>query len=84
MFHGFDHAKARPVTTQLLDAAEQGALSWEQLARDALGWMAEDDVKQFAQANDLLQGADEDEDEDCAEPDDMLDNPNWVGSRHHY
>ncbi len=82
MFHGFDHAKARPVTTQLLDAAEQGALSWEQLARDALGWMDEADVKQFAQANDLLQDT-EDEDE-CADPDDMLDNPNWVGSRHHY
>lgn len=62
MFYGFDYAKARPVTTQLLDAAEQGGIDWEQLARAALGWMSEDDVKQFAQANDLLQDT-EDEDE---------------------
>jgi hypothetical protein len=54
MHYGFDHAKARPVTAQLLDAAELGVLSWEHLARDALGWMTEQEVKEFAEANDLL------------------------------
>jgi hypothetical protein len=78
MYYGFDHAKARPVTNKLLDAAEQGALSWEQLARDALGWMSEADVKQFAEANDLLPQLDEEEDSD------LLDDFNYVGSRHHY
>jgi hypothetical protein len=62
MYYGFDHAKSRPVTTQLLDAAEQGVIDWEQLARDALGWMSEDEVRQFAEANDLLQLEDEEYD----------------------
>jgi hypothetical protein len=52
---GFDHRQSRPVTSELLDLAEQGMLTWEQLARDALGWMSEAEVQQFAQANDYLQ-----------------------------
>jgi aldehyde:ferredoxin oxidoreductase len=52
---GFDYRQSRPVTSELLDLAEQGVLSWEQLARDALGWMSEAEVQQFAQANDYLQ-----------------------------
>jgi hypothetical protein len=52
---GFDHRQSRPVTSELLDLAEQGVLTWEQLARDALGWMSEAEVQQFAQANDYLQ-----------------------------
>ena len=52
---GFDHRLSRPVTSELLDLAEQGVLTWEQLARDALGWMSEAEVQQFAQANDYLQ-----------------------------
>ena len=52
---GFDHRQSRPVTSELLDLAEQGLLTWEQLARDALGWMSEHDVAKFAQANDYLQ-----------------------------
>ena len=52
---GFDHRLSRPVTSELLDLAEQGVLTWEQLARDALGWMSEAEVQRFAQANDYLQ-----------------------------
>ena len=52
---GFDHRQSRPVTSELLDLAEQGVLTWEQLARDALGWMSEAEVQRFAQANDYLQ-----------------------------
>ena len=52
---GLDHRQSRPVTSELLDLAEQGMLTWEQLARDALGWMSEAEVQQFAQANDYLQ-----------------------------
>ena len=52
---GFDHRQSRPITSELLDLAEQGMLTWEQLARDALGWMSEAEVQKFAQANDYLQ-----------------------------
>ena len=62
----FSHRNSRPVTSELLDLAEEGVLDWEQLARDALGWMSEADVEQFARANDLLQT----EDEDDGQPDD--------------
>ena len=59
---GFDHRQSRPVTSELLDLAEQGMLTWEQLARDALGWMSEAEVQRFAQANDYLQEQEDEED----------------------
>lgn len=59
----FSHRTSRPVTSELLDLAEEGVLSWEQLARDALGWMSEAEVERFARSNDLLPEADEGEDE---------------------
>ena len=62
---GFDHRQIRPVTNELLDLAEQGLLTWEQLARDALGWMSEAEVQQFAQANDYLQEQEHEEDADA-------------------
>lgn len=55
----FDHRQSRPVTSELLDLAEEGVISWEQLARDALGWMSEAEVAEFAQRNDYLQTEDE-------------------------
>ncbi len=62
---GFDHRLSRPVTSELLDLAEQGLLTWEQLARDALGWMSEAEVQRFAQANDYLQEQEHEEDADA-------------------
>ncbi len=62
---GFDHRQSRPVTSELLDLAEQGLLTWEQLARDALGWMSEAEVQRFAQANDYLQEQEHEEDADA-------------------
>ena len=62
---GFDHRQSRPVTSELLDLAEQGVLTWEQLARDALGWMSEAEVQQFAQSNDYLQEQEHEEDADA-------------------
>jgi hypothetical protein len=59
MMFRFDHRQSRPVTSELLDMAEQGAINWEQLARDALGWMSEHEVAQFARSNDYLQEGDE-------------------------
>lgn len=51
----FSHRTSRPYTSKLLDMAEEGSISWEQLARDALGYMSEADVKQFARSNDFIQ-----------------------------
>ncbi len=57
----FSHRVSRPVTSELLDLAEQGVINWEQLARDALGWMSEDEVAQFARRNDYINDEGEDE-----------------------
>jgi hypothetical protein len=57
----FDHRQSRPVTTELLDLAEQGVIDWESLARDALGWMSEAEVAEFAKRNDYITEQDEDD-----------------------
>ena len=36
-------------------------IDWETLARDALGWMSEAEVAEFAQRNDYITDTDEDE-----------------------
>ena len=60
----FDHRQSRPVTSELLDMAEQGMLDWETLARDALGWMSEAEVAEFARRNDYIQDEPEDEEDE--------------------
>ena len=57
----FSHRVSRPVTSELLDLAEQGVIDWESLARDALGWMSEDEVAEFARRNDYIRDNEEDE-----------------------
>jgi hypothetical protein len=47
----FDHRLSRPVTSELLDLAEQGVISWESLARDCLNWLSEAEVAEFAHTN---------------------------------
>jgi len=49
--YGFSHRTTRPVTSEVLDLAEQGVIDWESLARDALNWMSEHEVAQFAHKN---------------------------------
>lgn len=61
--YGFDHRKSRAYTAKLLDMAEEGLIDWETLARDALGWMSEAEVQEFAARNDYI-CPDEDEDEE--------------------
>lgn len=46
--------QARRASTQLIDMAEMGAVSWEKLARDLLEWMMESDVERFADINDYF------------------------------
>lgn len=57
----FDHRVSRPVTSKLLDLAEEGMIDWETLARDALGWMSEAEVAEFARRNDYLRNEGDDE-----------------------
>ncbi len=54
----FDQRVSRPVTNEVLDLAEQGVIDWESLARDALGWMSEADVAEFARRNDYIDEVD--------------------------
>lgn len=60
----FNHRQSRKVTSEVLDLAEQGVIDWESLARDALDWMSEEEVSQFAQHNGYIV-IDDEEDEDA-------------------
>jgi hypothetical protein len=62
----FNQRVSRKVTAEVLDLAEQGVIDWESLARDALGWMSEAEVSQFAQHNGYIVN-DEDDEADCYE-----------------
>lgn len=55
----------RESTIWLLDSAEDGCISWEDVARAALAYMSEDDVRDMCAANDFpFPGDQEDEDEE--------------------
>lgn len=45
---------AREATNKLIEFAEEGILSWEEIARAALCYLSEDDVIDMADANELL------------------------------
>lgn len=44
----------RPVTNQLLDLLDQGIIDAEQLSKDLMGYMSEDDVADFANYHDIF------------------------------
>lgn len=64
MWTAKDARRSRKYTTALLDMVEQGVVDKDSLIQDLLGWMSEDEVKEFARRNDYLQDDPEDEDED--------------------
>ncbi len=78
-----DQRRARAYTTRLLEMVDEGMIDKDNLIQDLLGWMSEDDVKDFARRNDYIQDEPEDEDTD-EDSEDALDDFNYVGSRHHY
>ncbi len=55
----------REATEKLINLAEEGVLSWEAIARAALNYMSEDDVKDMAECNEFIE--DEFEDNSIAE-----------------
>ena len=59
--------QSRKVTTALIEAADSGLVSWETLARNALGFMSEQDVAEMVRAYDMAEAAgvgDDDEEEE--------------------
>lgn len=50
----FSHRNSRKTTAELLDLAQNGVIDWESLARDALNWMSEAEVEEFARRNDYI------------------------------
>jgi hypothetical protein len=64
-----DARRARPFTTQLLEASDDGALDKDTLIADLLGYLSEAEVEDFVRKNDMLEVIgmvedDEDEGED--------------------
>lgn len=72
--------QTRFYTNRVLEAVSEGSLDKDALIQTLLMWMSEHDVKQMVLANDLQDVLFyEDEDEE-----DILSNPNYVGSKYHY
>lgn len=46
--------EVRQATNTVRELAEEGMISWRDLAEMALSWMSEDDVAEMARANDIL------------------------------
>ena len=53
----------REYTNKIIEMAEDGIIDWEDIARAALNWMSDDDVRDMAYDNLILEDEDEDEDE---------------------
>ena len=70
-------------TNRVLEAVSEGSLDKDALIQTLLMWMSEHDVKQMVLANDLQEilMPDGDEEDDMEE---LLSNPNYVGSKYHY
>ena len=55
---------ARKVTNKLLEMMEEGALDPALLARMALGYMSEDEVRDMAESNELIDEVEEEEEDE--------------------
>ena len=71
--------RTREYTIRLLELVDEGVIDRDSLIQDLLGWMSEDEVRQFALQSEYVV-EEEEEDEEY----DPLDDFNYVGSRHHY
>ena len=56
-----EYAEVRKTTNRLIEMAEDGAISWEDIARTALNWLSEDDVNHMARVNEFLPDEEEDD-----------------------
>lgn len=60
----FDHRKSRKYTCILLDAVEEGMYDKDLLIQDLLGYLSEEEVKDFVRKNDLMPWLEQDDEED--------------------
>lgn len=63
----FNHKQSRKYTCAVLDALDEGMFDKDALIQDLLGWMSEDDVKEFVRRNDLMPWLEDDSEEEDAE-----------------
>ena len=54
MWTAKDARRSRPYTTELLDMVEQGLIDKDSLINDLLGFLSEDEVRQFCRSNDYI------------------------------
>ena len=54
----------RKTTNRLIELAEDGVLSWEDIARTALNWLSEDEVDEMARVNEFIPDEEDEEDAD--------------------
>lgn len=60
----FNHKQSRKYTCAVLDAVEEGMFDKDALIQDLLGWMSEEDVKEFVRRNDLMPWLEDDSEGD--------------------
>ena len=58
-----DYILSRSTTCELIEMAEEGRISWENLARDMMQWLSESEVHQMAEANGYIVYEDEEDEE---------------------
>lgn len=56
--------RTRRYTNALLEAVDEGMLDKDSLIQDLLGWMSEDEVREFVQRNDLMPWMNDEEEVD--------------------
>ena len=59
----FSYANARPNETALIDYFEEIGVDWEDIAKSLLGWMSDDEVREWAERKDYDIFEEEDEEE---------------------
>lgn len=57
------YSDVRKTTNRLIELAEDGVILWEDIARAALNWLSEDDVKRMAEVNEFLPEDEENEED---------------------
>lgn len=60
----FSYANARPNETALIDYFEAIGVNWEDIAKSLLGWMSDDEVREWAEREDYDIFEEEDEEEE--------------------
>lgn len=78
---------SREYTNKVLEAVEEGLLDRDTVIMACLKFMSEDQVRDMCEANCFFEHEEEedgDEGDDENPYPDPMDDPNYVGSRHHY